>query len=65
MSMKRFGKHPKKSDYRTLRFAKYATNLKAPPSTADVDEAQELTDAQWQMLLLRYGHLRRDRHCHY
>lgn len=37
MSLYRFGKHPPKHDYRTLRFRSYATaNLAAPPSSYDV-----------------------------
>jgi hypothetical protein len=36
MSQKRFGKHPKKNDYRTLRFSKYTGTLAAPPASADV-----------------------------
>ena len=37
MSKYRFGKHPAKQDYRTLRFKDYATpRLAAPPTTFDV-----------------------------
>ncbi len=32
----RFGKHPPKSDYRTLRFMNYAAGLAAPPASVDV-----------------------------
>jgi hypothetical protein len=31
----RFGKHPPKADYRTLRFRDYASGLAAPPAAAD------------------------------
>ncbi len=37
MSHYRFGKHPPKIDYRTLRFKNYLTSkLAAPPASADV-----------------------------
>ena len=36
MASFRFGKHPARSDYRTLRFKAYAAGLAAPPASYDV-----------------------------
>lgn len=36
MTTFRYGKHPAKSDYRTLRFKTYAAGLAAPPASHDV-----------------------------
>jgi hypothetical protein len=38
MTMYRMGKLPKKTDYRTLKFKKYITDLEEPPETYDILE---------------------------
>jgi hypothetical protein len=43
----RFGKHPAKNDYRTLRFKNYAATLAAPPESYNVlDQVGKNLDAQ-------------------